>query len=347
MENKAAFLLSPNTPLSVQDAPLPVPDAHEILIRNHAIAVNPIDYKQQDTGVLIQNWPYILGQDIAGTVVEVGSAVTHLEKGDRIAGLAIHVVTQKQANAGFQLYTATVGAMASRIPDNVAFTDAVVLPLGLTTASSALFSTEYLALDPPSVSKPMTAQRKNKVVLIWGGSSSVGSCAVQLCAAAGYTVFTTTSHKNFEYAKSIGATEAFDYNDSEVVQKLVEAAEKKEIVGAYDAVSSEASLAACVDFLHAVGGGKLSNTLASTKLPELPEGVTVVAGRPPLQGADGGEPIWRQVWTESLSEGLQNGVIRAKPNAHVIKGGLMRLQEGVDLVRKGVSAKKVVIELIE
>ncbi|KAF2449534.1 GroES-like protein [Karstenula rhodostoma CBS 690.94] len=347
MMNKAAFLNSTGTSLAIQDAPLPHPEAHEVLIRNHAVAINPVDYKIQDTGALVSKWPYVLGEDIAGEVVEVGSGVTSLQKGDRVAAFALNIVTQNQANAGFQLYTTTAASMTSRIPDTVVFTDAVVFPLGLATAAGALFSTEYLGIDPPKASAPALPESKGKVILIWGGASSVGSCAIQLCAAAGLTVLTTTSTKNFEYAKDIGAAETFDYLDDAIVEKLVKAARGKEVVGAYDAISSESSLAACVNFLHAVGGGKLSLTLASTKLPDLPEGVKVVAGRLPLQGPHGGEPIWRQVWTDFLGTGLQNGKLKAKPDAHILGGGLERLQEGLDLVRKGVSAKKVVVELVK
>lgn len=297
--------------------------------------------------MLICNGNQVLGEDIAGEVVEVGSAVTSLQKGDRVAAFALNIVTQKQANAGFQLYTTTSALMASRIPDSVVFTDAVVLPLGLATATGALFLTEYLGIDPPKASAPAPSGSKDKVILIWGGSSSVGSCAIQLCAAAGLTVLTTTSAKNYEYAQEIGATKTSDYNDAAIVEKLVEAARGKVVVGAYDAISSEASLAACVGFLHAVGGGKLSHTLASMKIPDLPDGVKIVAGRPPLQSSDGGEPIWRRVWTDFLGTGLQNGKLKAKPDAHILRSGLERLQEGLDMVRKGVSAKKVVVELVK
>ena len=48
-----------------------------------------------------------------------------------------------------------------------------------------------------------------------------------------------------------------------------------------------------------------------------------------------------------MGVGLQNMKLKPKPDAYVLKGGLERLEEGIDLVRKGVSAKKVVIELIE
>ena len=289
----------------------------------------------------------IMGEDIAGTVVEIGSAVTTLKRGDRVAAIALHMVTKNPANAGFQLYTVLPASIPSRIPDYVSFTDAVVLPLGLTTAASALFSPEYMGIDPPSASEPASISRKHKAILIWGGSSSVGSCAIQLCAAAGLTVLTTVSPQNFEYAKAIGATEAFDYSESTIVEKLAKAAHGKEVIGAYDAIASKASLAACVDFLHAVGGGRLSHTLAFPENLDTPDGVVIVAGQPSLKGRDGGKPVWRQVWMDFMDVGLQNGKLQAKPDAYVLEGGLARLDEGIDLVRKGVSAKKVVIELVK
>jgi NADPH:quinone reductase-like Zn-dependent oxidoreductase len=59
MYNKAAFLNSAGTPLAIKDAPFPHPKAHEVLIRNHAVAINPVDYKIQDTGFLVSKWPYV------------------------------------------------------------------------------------------------------------------------------------------------------------------------------------------------------------------------------------------------------------------------------------------------
>src|SRR5262245_59544168 len=59
MENKAAYLLSIKAPLSIQTAPLTQPGVDEILIRNHAIAINPVDYKQQESGVLVAGFPYV------------------------------------------------------------------------------------------------------------------------------------------------------------------------------------------------------------------------------------------------------------------------------------------------
>lgn len=59
MENKAAFLTAPKTPLLVQSAPLIQPEENEVLIRNHALAINRVDYKQQETGKLVKEYPHV------------------------------------------------------------------------------------------------------------------------------------------------------------------------------------------------------------------------------------------------------------------------------------------------
>ena len=56
--------------------------------------------------------------------------------------------------------------------------------------------------------------------IIWAGSSSIGSNAIQLATATGYEVFTTASPRSFEYVKSLGASQAFDYRSPTVIQDI-------------------------------------------------------------------------------------------------------------------------------
>lgn len=53
-------------------------------MKNHAVAVNPVDWKIQDSGAFVKEWPIVVGEDLAGEIVEVGEGVTHLKKGDRV-----------------------------------------------------------------------------------------------------------------------------------------------------------------------------------------------------------------------------------------------------------------------
>lgn len=62
----------------------PTPTADEIVVKVHALAINPVDWKMQDMGLFVQSWPTVLGCDVAGEVHEVGSGVTRFKKGDRV-----------------------------------------------------------------------------------------------------------------------------------------------------------------------------------------------------------------------------------------------------------------------
>lgn len=68
----------------VGKADFPTPEDDEIIVKNHAVAVNPVDWKIQDYGFFIQTWPNVLGEDFAGEVVEVGKNVSKFKKGDRV-----------------------------------------------------------------------------------------------------------------------------------------------------------------------------------------------------------------------------------------------------------------------
>jgi NADPH:quinone reductase-like Zn-dependent oxidoreductase len=85
--NKAAWLRKADTPLEVNEAPMPSAGPTEIVIRNAAIALNPLDCHQQKIGVFVQQWPAIIGCDVAGEVYEVGADVhDRFKKGDRVIG---------------------------------------------------------------------------------------------------------------------------------------------------------------------------------------------------------------------------------------------------------------------
>jgi NADPH:quinone reductase-like Zn-dependent oxidoreductase len=287
----------------------------------------------------------ILGADIAGIIVEVGPDVTAFKKGDRVAALAMGTIDDKNASAGFQLYTVVHQRATARIPNEMPFTTAVVLPLALTTASWALIEPIFLGIDIPSTSTVAPAENSEKLLLIWGGSSSIGSCAIQLAAAAGLTILATASSKNFDYVKDLGATQVFDHKDPDVVSKMIEAAQGKKVVGAYDTITSDATTTACAKFLEAFGGGKILCTTANYSGLVMPEGVIRLNGPPPRSAEDGGPTVWQRVWIDFMENGLANGKLRAKPEPFVLGVGLEKVQEGIDMSRKGVSAMKVVIEL--
>jgi NADPH:quinone reductase-like Zn-dependent oxidoreductase len=83
MSNRAAWIKFPKAQVEVDDAPTATAGPGEVVVKNYYVAINPIDWKVQTYGIP-QQYPIILGQDIAGEVVEVGHGVSRLRIGDRV-----------------------------------------------------------------------------------------------------------------------------------------------------------------------------------------------------------------------------------------------------------------------
>jgi len=393
LANTAAFLRSPRTPFEVGPAEMPAPAADEVVVRVRAVAVNPLDWVVQGTGRMTYRWlthPAVLGTDVAGEVVAVGSAVTRLAVGDRVVGLATGTDKGRDPRheGAFQTHTALLERLTTVIPDDLSFEQAAVLPLGVSTAACALFQERHLGLRLPRSAADAggavpgaggaaqapggAAPREREVVVVWGGSTSVGMNAVQLATAAGYDVVSTASAVNAETVKELGATHVYDYRDPEVVDKLVAVIAGRTVAGAV--AIGLGSTEACIRLLARTGGSRLA--LLSTPV-SLAEVADVSTGRPlvpnalptfarlglatarSLLAARQAKVVARFVWGSSLRDddlgeqlwggivprGLADGSLRAVPEALVAGEGLGAIQGAVDRQRAGVSARKLVVLL--
>ena len=335
--NSAAWLTeAKSVPFTIKSAPLASPGLSQILVKNHAIAINPIDGKLQYNAIYPIKYPTILGQDVAGEVVSVGPDVTRFKVGDRVLGMTTGFTTGKDEEKGFQQYTILNVDATSEIPASMPFENAVVLPLALATAASGLFNKDILNLNLPT--EP-AQKSKGKTLLVWGGASSVGSNAIQLAIAAGYQVIATASPKNFQYVKNLGAAQVFDYNSPSVVSDLVEALTGKTSAGVFDAIGGAAWVPA-LDFAKKTGSEMVATVVAG--FPDTPEGVEIKKVYAPSILSDG---IAKAVFEDFLPKALKSGSYVAAPEPIVAGKGLESIQVGVDLLRKGVSANKVVVVL--
>lgn len=266
-------------------------------------------------------------------------------------------LTGNPAYGGFQLYTIAKEITVSPIPDSIPYEQAVVLPLAISTAAAGLYQKGFLGLPYPIIDpKP-----SGKSILIWGGSSSVGSTAIQLAIGSGLEVISTASKKNLEYVKGLGVKHVFDHSSSAVVQDILAALKGSDFVGAYDAISSPETLKASGEIVHQLGGGTIA-TVLPTPADGLPKNVTAIGGESislsdildmlisilavlAVSIASEQPEVGDAVWRKYVPEALRNGQLLPKPEPLVIKGGLHHIQEGLDTLRKGVSAAKVVVEL--
>ena len=337
--NTAAWLNEAKAkPLDVKTAPSWTPAENEVLVKNHAVAINPLDMALQSFAVFPLNYPTILGQDVAGEVVAVGPNVTTLKPGSRVVGHAVGVSSKRDQDNGFQAYTILQTNMVSEIPDSISFESASVIPLGCSTAACGLFQDGFLKLQFPTepAQKPT-----GKILLVWGGASSVGGSAIQLAVAAGYDVIATASAKNFDYVKKLGAKEVYDYSSETVVADLIKAFEGKTIAGAYDSIGS----AAWAPVTEVVSKSVGDKSIATTKrgFPDPPEGVSMknVFGTTLKDNAVG-----KAVYNDFLPKALKAGTFVPSPEPLIAGKGLESIQTALDLYQKGgLSAKKVAVSL--
>jgi NADPH:quinone reductase-like Zn-dependent oxidoreductase len=85
MSNQAAWIKSPKArPFTIEPSPAATAGLGEVVIKNVFVAINPVDWKIQEYSPAWQNYPFILGRDVAGEIVEVGADVTRLKVGQRV-----------------------------------------------------------------------------------------------------------------------------------------------------------------------------------------------------------------------------------------------------------------------
>ena len=368
----AAWLRAPRQALAVGEAASTPPGPGEILVQNRAIAINPFDGIVQSLGSVVTPWlryPAVLGSDLCGEVVAVGPGVSRFAPGDRVVGLALGV--EKTANRGaegaFQERVILREACAARIPPELAFEQAAVLPLAFATAACGLFLARHLGLRHPSVAPP--GQAPDEAVLVWGASTSVGSCAVQLAAAAGYAVIATCSARQFEHARRLGAGACVDYRDPAALERIVQALDGRRLAGVLCLAVGAAG--ACIDVAARCPGPR-KVAMASTpvslvdapldrqlgwklrRLARMGLGFARLALRARRSGV-GTSAIWgssvvedpwgSRLFEDFLEPALASGSFRPAPQPLVAGSGLAAIPEAMAMLRQGVSARKVVVSL--
>ncbi len=174
-----------------EDAPRPEPKAGEILIKVHATAANPADYKMASGLLGPLPLPFTLGLDFSGTVAALGPGVTKWQVGDAVFGTA---------PGSFAEYRVSGQNEVAAKPVGLDHAQAATLPVAALTAWKALFD----------VAKLQAGQK----VLIQGGAGGVGGYAIQLAKDKGAIVAATASARNQPYLKELGADVPIDYSSA-------------------------------------------------------------------------------------------------------------------------------------
>ncbi|XDD53317.1 NADP-dependent oxidoreductase [Leptospira sp. WS4.C2] len=191
--------------LKLVDMPEPVMGLADVLIQIHAAGVNLLDSKIKNGDfklILPYKFPLILGHDVAGVVVKVGTQVKKFKVGDEVYARPADFKIGTFA----ELITINENDVALK-PKKLTMEEAASIPLVGLTAYQAFIEKANL--------------KKGQKVFIQAGSGGVGSFAIQLAKHLGATVATTTSVPNFALVKSLGADIVIDYRkeDFETILK--------------------------------------------------------------------------------------------------------------------------------
>lgn len=194
---------------SLIDIELEIPEVggRDLLVRVHAVSVNPVDTKVRKPKDKVEASPKILGWDAAGEVVKTGPECTLFKVGDKVfyAG----DLTRSGSNAEYQLIDERiVGVM----PQSLSFAQAAAMPLTAVTAWEGLFERLQISSNP--------AQNQGKSLLIIGGAGGVGSIAIQLASKlAGIAVAATASRPETEqWVRDLGAHHVVNHREDLVQQ---------------------------------------------------------------------------------------------------------------------------------
>ncbi len=189
--------------VAIEEVPVPAPGEGEVLVRVEASSLNALDWH------FLTGTPYfmrllvglrrpkriILGSDVAGTVVAVGSGVTRFTPGDAVFG--------ESEGGGFSQFLVVDADHVVRKPDDVSFEAAGATPVAGLTALQGLRT--HAGVQP------------GERVLINGAAGGVGTFAVQIAKALGAEVIAVCSTGNVEMVRSLGADEVIDYTVDDFV----------------------------------------------------------------------------------------------------------------------------------
>jgi 2-desacetyl-2-hydroxyethyl bacteriochlorophyllide A dehydrogenase len=215
--------------LQYEDVPQPQIKPHQLLVKVYASSVNPIDWKTRQGMLSLltgYKFPIILGLDLAGEVVEVGSQVTGFQLGDAVYGSAGF------PGGAYAEFAAVSENIIAAKPANLNYAEAATVPLAALTALQAL-------RDQGNI-------KSGQKVLINGAAGGVGMFAVQISQALGTEVTGVCSTKNLEFVKSLGADRVIDYTQQDFTADNVQ----YDII--FDAVGKR-SLFACKSVLKPDG----------------------------------------------------------------------------------------------
>ncbi|KAF1988288.1 GroES-like protein [Aulographum hederae CBS 113979] len=346
MSNEAAWLREATADLEVGPAEMYKLEADEVLVKVSAICLNPIDYKVVKQAIFPLQYPTIVGWSFGGVIEELGSSVTSFKVGNRVAAMQSPKMRSKAEAGGYQKYALADPATLAKLDNNTSVEDAVASVGNVATIACALGSTSFMNLDKPPVtsddSKP-NPSNKDKKILVYGGSSSVGNYAIQYAVQAGYTVVTTSSPASHSRVEALGPIAVVSHKQSEevIVQEL---AAHGPYARVFDTTGKQ-EVGSILTKVFGKKGGSYTGVISGGTPVELPENVERKAGSFPfeLYKPENAE-LNKWVYEKYLPIGLASGKI-IPTTVEKVHGGLGAIQGALERVAAGEPGKKLVVVL--
>jgi NADPH2:quinone reductase len=218
---QAIEITEPGAPevLKIQQRPLPNIEKDEVLISVHAAGINRPDVMQR--AGLYPPPPGVTdipGLEVSGVIVSAGEKVTNWKIGDSVCALV--------AGGGYAEYVNAPESQCLPIPKGLTYREAASLPETYFTVWSNVFDRAKLA--------------EQETILVHGGSSGIGTTAVQLCRALKRKIFVTAgSDEKCRACEAIGATKAINYRSEDFAERIMALTDNKGVDVIIDMVAGD------------------------------------------------------------------------------------------------------------
>ena len=201
-----------------EDAPKPHVQASEILVRVHAVGLNPPDWYLRDGfKSLPPEWrpagdfPIILGTDVSGVVAAVGEDVTDFAIGDEVYAMVRFPQGMFGESRAYAEYVTIPSGQAAAKPAGIDHAHAAAAPMSLLTAWQFLIEEGYDVPNPIQSFPHLPVPLAGKTVLINGAAGGVGHFAVQIAKWKGARVVAVASGEHETFLRELGVGEFIDY----------------------------------------------------------------------------------------------------------------------------------------
>jgi len=281
------------------------------------------------------------GDDIAGTIHELGQDTSGfgLKVGDRVA--AFHEMGKP--GGSYAEYGISWATTTFPLPDKTSFEEGAALPLAALTSAIGLYARLFLP-------QPWTPAKENIPLVIYGGSSAVGTYAIQLAQRSNiHPIIAVAGHAQQHVEKFIDRSKGdtiVDYRngDEAVVKGIKDALKGQKLYYAFDAVSEKGSYQNLVKVLEPQGS-KITLVLPGKDYSEIPKSIeqsVTTVGSVHNESKDFG-----YVYSRYLSKGLEEGWFKPQPQ-EVVPGGLEGVQKALQNLKDGkASAVKYVFRIAD